>query len=591
MSASSARSVLVAVVGALLVTVATAHADPAFTPATPIGTGEANAYRPTVAANAKGDAVAVWSEDAGGDTEVVASTREADGPFSAPKVLSIPGDFAYTPTAVIDVTGDATVVWGEALGSGGVDSVEVADHPAGGPWSDAQTVAPGNPGGLAADPAGDELLTWTDGPLAATNLRVQYRHHGQPFALGTTPPAVETGTYGSTILPALDSTGAGVIAWTHDTVINYPNIESHIEAARVSKEGTVGAPLSLTASHASAFAPALALADSGLATVLYAYGDTSSGPKSFHAKTLAADGTVGADQALSDTGAGIAALAVDPSGDVTAAWTRNVSGTTLVEQATALSTQAFSQPPTVLDTDAANSGPAVAVAPNGQTLIAWGHDGSHTAGDPNAGTERAVFRAAGATAFGLPQTLGIGNDQPSAALACQDDAIDVFRTVPSQQPYPMSAATTIDPAHHGPPPCTAPASTTTTTTTPQLTAATPPAASPPAPVAASHKATPHSAVLSIGKLVVLPSARRCVTRRRFSIRLRVPKGSPVVSARVVVDGHSVGVRKGRRLRSTFTLRSLPKGHFSVKITITLTGGKTLAEARRYRTCTPRRHGH
>jgi hypothetical protein len=98
-------------------------------------------------------------------------------------------------------------------------------------------------------------------------------------------------------------------------------------------------------------------------------------------------------------------------------------------------------------------------------------------------------------------------------------------------------------------------------------------------------------VLSIGKLVVLPSARRCVTRRRFSIRLRVPKGSPVVSARVVVNGHSVGVRKGSRLRSTFNLRSLPKGHFSVKITLTLIGGKTLAEARRYRACTPRRHGH
>ncbi|HST56234.1 MAG TPA: hypothetical protein VLJ42_10145 [Solirubrobacteraceae bacterium] len=590
MSASSARSVLVTVAlvatATLIAAVATAHADPAFTPATPIGTGEANAYHPTVAANAHGDAVAVWSEDAGGDTEVVASTRDADGSFSAPKVLSIPGDFAYTPTAVIDAAGDATVVWGEALGSGGVDSVEVADHPAGGSWGDAQTVAAGNPDGLAADPAGDELLTWTDGPLVATNLRVQYRHHGQPFALGTTPPAVETGTYGSALLPALDSTGAGVIAWTHDTVVNPPNIESHIEVARVSREGAVGAPLSLTASHASAFAPALALADSGLATVVYAYGDTSSGPRAFHAKTLAPDGTVGADQALSNAGAGIAELAVDSSGDVTAAWTRNVSGAMLLEQATALTTQAFSQPPTVLDTDAANSGPAVAVAPNGQTLITWGHDGSHTAGDPHAGTERAVFRAAGATAFGLPQTLGIGNDQPSAALACQDDAIDVFRTIPAQQPYPMSAATTIDPANHGPSPCAAP-----TSTTPQPTAATPSAGSPPTPVATSHNAPPHSAVLSIGKLVVLPSTLRCVSARRFSIRLRVPKSSAVISARVVVNGHSVGVRKGSRLRSTVNLRSLPKGRFSVKITLTLTGGETLTEGRRYRNCTPRRVGH
>jgi predicted thioesterase len=591
MSASSFRSVLSAVAGVLLATAAAAAtpalADPTFTPATPIGTGEANAYRPTVAADASGDAVAVWSEDEGGDTEVVASTREADGPFSAPHVLSIPGDFAYTPTAVIDARGDATVVWGEALGAGGVDSVEVADHPAGGSWSAAQTVAPGNPGGLAADALGDELLTWTDGSLAASNLRVQYRHRGQPFALGTTPSAVETGTFGSTVLPALNATGAGVIAWTHDTVVSYPNIETHIEAARVSSDGAVGAPVPLTATHASAFGPALALSDAGVATVVYAAGDANSGPRSFHAVTLAADGTVGADQPLSATGAGIAEVAVDAGGDVTAAWDRNVAGAAVVEQATAPAAGAFSQPATVLDADATNSGPAVAAAPDGQALIAWGHSGTNTPGDPDAGTERAVFRAAGASAFGAPQTLGAGGDQPSAALACPDDAIDVFRTIPAQQPYPMSAATTIDPAHHGPSPCEPAAATTPATTTTATAAATPPAAAPPAAVAVPRRATPHVAALSIGRLVTLPPTRSCVSRRRFSIRLRVPKGSAVVSARVLVNGHSAAVRKGSRLRSTVNLRSLPKGRFTVKITLTLTGGRTLTETRRYRTCAPR----
>jgi hypothetical protein len=582
--------VLLSVVCVVLATAATAHADPAFLAATPIETAEANAYRPTVAANARGDAVAVWDEDAGGDTEVVASTRDADGPFSAPQVLSIPGDFAYTPTAVIDAAGDATVVWGEALGAGGVDSVEAADHPAGGAWAAAQTVAAGNPGGLAADPAGDELLTWTDGPLAASNLRAQYRHHGQPFALGTTPAPFATGSLGSTVLPALNADGDGVIAWTHDTVVNYPNIESHIEAARVTSAGAIGAPVPLTATHASAFGPALALSDAGLATVVYSAGDTNSGPRSFAAVTLAADGAAGPVQTLSGTGTGVAEVAVDGSGAVTAAWSRYAGGPTVVEQATAPPAGSFSQPATVLDPDATSSGPAVAAAPTGQTLIAWGHSGTNTPGDPAAGTERAVFRAAGATAFGAPQTLGAGSDQPSAALACPDDAIDVFRTIPAQQPYPMAAATTIDPAHHGTSPCATPPVTTTTTTPPSAAGAAPPGTTPPPPVTVAYRTAPHVAALSVGRLVSLPSARSCVSRRSFSIRLRVPKGSPVVSARVVVNGRSVAVRRGSRLRSTVNLRSLPKGRFTVKITLRLTNGKTLSEARRYRTCTPRHAG-
>ncbi|MCW2995795.1 MAG: hypothetical protein JWQ18_3290 [Conexibacter sp.] len=554
MSASASRSVLVAVVVASFATVATAHADPVFAPATPIGTVEANAGSPSVAANAKGDAVAVWDEDAGGDAEVVASTRDGDGPFSAPVVLSIPGDFAYTPTAVIDAAGNATVVWGEVLDSTGYGNVEVADHPAGGSWGAAQTVARGNAGALAGDPAGDQLLTWTDGPLAATNLRVLYRHHGQPFALGTTPPPLETGTYGSTILPALDAAGDGVIAWTHDTVVDYPNIETHVEAARVASDGTAGAPVSLTPYHASAFSPALVLADSGVATVVSADGDTASGPRSFHARTLAADGTVGPAQPLSGAGADVAALALDPSGAVTAAWTRAVSGTTRVEQATAPAGGTFSQPATLLDADAATSGPAVAAAPNGQTLIAWGHDGTHSSGDAGDRTEQAAFRAAGAATFGLPQTLGTGDDRPSAAIGCQDDAIDVFRTVGAQEPYPMSAATTIDPADHGPSPCAA----TTTTTAPPVTASvtTPPVSGPPvvvhdttAPQAKLSGATKQKAGTSISVTVACPS--EACTARATAV-LTVPRTGKAKLYKLTGAPHKIGAGKHITLKLTLS---------------------------------------
>ena len=85
----------------------------------------------------------------------------------------------------------------------------------------------------------------------------------------------------------------------------------------------------------------------------------------------------------------------------------------------------------------------------------------------------------------------------------------------------------------------------------------------------------------------LPSARRCVSRRSFSIRLR-PRRERLRSAQVSVNGKRVKVLRGRRLRARIDLRGLPKGEVVVKIVARTARGKTVREQRRYRTCVPRR---
>jgi len=85
----------------------------------------------------------------------------------------------------------------------------------------------------------------------------------------------------------------------------------------------------------------------------------------------------------------------------------------------------------------------------------------------------------------------------------------------------------------------------------------------------------------------LPSARRCVSRRNFSIRLR-PRRDRLRSARVSVNGKRVKVLRGRRLRARIDLRGLPKGQIVVRIVARTTKGRTVREQRRYRTCIPRR---
>jgi ABC-2 type transport system ATP-binding protein len=73
---------------------------------------------------------------------------------------------------------------------------------------------------------------------------------------------------------------------------------------------------------------------------------------------------------------------------------------------------------------------------------------------------------------------------------------------------------------------------------------------------------------------VLAPTRRCLSRRRFSIRVRGGH------AKVTVAGKRVKVRKGRAI---VDLRGKPKG--TVKVTVTAKRkGRTVRETRVYKTC-------
>jgi len=108
-----------------------------------------------------------------------------------------------------------------------------------------------------------------------------------------------------------------------------------------------------------------------------------------------------------------------------------------------------------------------------------------------------------------------------------------------------------------------------------------------APAAPSKTAAP----TRIEQVVTgLPSTKACLSRRSFTIRLRIPSGVTVTSATVLVNGRSVAVRRGARLRAPVNLIGLPKGRFTVKIAVRLGGGKTISGTRSYRTCAAKRKG-
>ena len=83
--------------------------------------------------------------------------------------------------------------------------------------------------------------------------------------------------------------------------------------------------------------------------------------------------------------------------------------------------------------------------------------------------------------------------------------------------------------------------------------------------------------------------RACLSRRRFSIRLREPAGVRLRSARVTVAGRRTAARRSSgRLVASVDLRRIKAGRYSVKIVAVTVSGRTLTGVRRYQTCSARR---
>ena len=83
--------------------------------------------------------------------------------------------------------------------------------------------------------------------------------------------------------------------------------------------------------------------------------------------------------------------------------------------------------------------------------------------------------------------------------------------------------------------------------------------------------------------------RVCGSNRRFTVRVRLPKGAKARSVRATLGGKRVrgGRQAGRFVRVPVDLRGKAKSTVTLKVTVTLRSGKKVTETRRYRTCTKR----
>jgi X-Pro dipeptidyl-peptidase C-terminal non-catalytic domain len=103
------------------------------------------------------------------------------------------------------------------------------------------------------------------------------------------------------------------------------------------------------------------------------------------------------------------------------------------------------------------------------------------------------------------------------------------------------------------------------------------------PVAATPAARAHSKAARLG----LPSARSCVSRRHFRVRVRAPRGERLAGVTVYVNGKRAAVASSRR--PGVDLRGLPKGRVRIRLAAVTVSGRHLRQTRVYRTCARSQH--
>jgi hypothetical protein len=87
----------------------------------------------------------------------------------------------------------------------------------------------------------------------------------------------------------------------------------------------------------------------------------------------------------------------------------------------------------------------------------------------------------------------------------------------------------------------------------------------------------------------LPSSKICLSRRKFVVHPRAPKGVKLVSVEVQINGKFIKKGKLNKHATSVSLVGLPKGTFKVALITTSSKGKVYEEVRTFHTCVPGKH--
>ena len=221
-------------------------------------------------------------------------------------------------------------------------------------------------------------------------------------------------------------------------------------------------------------------------------------------------------------------------------------------------------------TTAASGAAGRAAAPAAEATLAAGERRTLTIMLPEREHLRVSARTPGDSTDFLSRTIAACGPQP-----CDDDGPG-GGTNPGGDSKPP-----VDPTRlPGEPSNNPPAGGGTPAPLPNGTATTTAERSQDGPAASVAQGTPAASVTRI---------RRCVSRRRFTVRLpRAHRGKRVLAARVTVGKRRIATRRrSGRLTAVVDLRGLRRTQVRVVALLRLAGGRTVRHVRIYRTCSRR----
>jgi hypothetical protein len=85
-------------------------------------------------------------------------------------------------------------------------------------------------------------------------------------------------------------------------------------------------------------------------------------------------------------------------------------------------------------------------------------------------------------------------------------------------------------------------------------------------------------------IVQAPSAKQCLSRRSFTIHVRQYKGVHYKEVAVYLSTKRISVSRGRRISAPIDLKGLPRGVYTITITVITNRGSRITGTRTYHTC-------
>jgi hypothetical protein len=310
------------------------------------GIGSPMTYESILAANARGDVVAVIYATGGSPSYQFSTYAWADGgaTYLGPGFLSI-----YVKTnqlVAVGAQGDAAVVWKQTYDDppANPSALRASIRPAGGPFTASPIIVPGTGVGsgwpsAAVDAAGNTLVVWSEGGVMRSSVRPTGGNFGAPQDI----PGTAGGTESRVIfLPD----GTALAAFFEN---------DRIAAAVRPPGGAFGAAAYLSSSEFFASDVELAVDDEGNVLAIWneqppgeqAIGAAYWDPTPPHLDAFAVPPTVRVGQALDVT-----VTAFDRVGPVTVAWSFGDGGTASTPAASHVYTAAGTHPVIVTATDA-----------------------------------------------------------------------------------------------------------------------------------------------------------------------------------------------------------------------------------------------